>query len=252
MSAVFEETMMRKKLLDRKNRLAMVFLDALNRIVLKLRFGQRLMVSGMENLPARGSCLIVCNHTTRWDGLIVRGLISRTSNFMVSPNELKGLQGLLLPLGGAFPADSSFDLRQFFWERVLKEEPVVIFPEGDIYRDGVTHRFKSGAARMAVTCGTAGMPLPVIPMAIRHLPDGSATVAIGEPIPTQAYVGENMREAGSGVRNLTLRMYREVSALVEELGDAAEEPARNKLVPIRSWSNEARKVRQIARARVGR
>jgi hypothetical protein len=39
---------------------------------------------------------------------------------------------------------------------------------------------------------------------------------------------------------------------VEELGAAAEEPARNKLVPIRSWSNEARKVRQIARARMGR
>lgn len=243
---------MRKKLIDRKNRLAALFLDALNRVVLKFRFGRRLMVSGLEKLPARGSYLLVCNHTTRWDGLIVRRLVNRSSNFMVSPNELKGLQGLLLPLGGAFPADSSYDLREFFWERVLKNEPVVIFPEGDIYRDGVTHRFKSGAARMAITCGNAGVPLPVIPMAIRHLPDGSAHIAIGDLINTNDYVVENVREAGSGVRNLSSRMYREVSGLCEQLGLAAEEPARNKLIPLRSWSNETRQARQLVRAQVGR
>jgi 1-acyl-sn-glycerol-3-phosphate acyltransferase len=238
---------MRKRLRDRKNSAAILFLDGLNRFVLNLRFGKRLMVRGLENLPTNGSYLLVSNHTTRWDGLIARRLINRRANYMVSPNELTGVQGLVLPLGGAFPADAvAYDLRQYFWEQVVKGEPVVIFPEGDIYRDGLTHRFKSGAARMALTCGAAAIPLPVVPMAIRHLPDGTAIVAIGAPIDVQPYVAENMRDAGAGVRNLTARMYREVSGLSEDLGIEAEESSRNTLVPLRSWMPKQKETVGIA------
>jgi 1-acyl-sn-glycerol-3-phosphate acyltransferase len=242
---------MRKRLRDRKSALAVMFLDGLNRIVLKLRFGRRLLVRGLENLPATGSYLLVSNHTTRWDGLIVRRLINRNANFMVAPGELTGLQGLVLPLGGAFPADSHFDLRQYFWEQVVKGEPMVIFPEGDIYRDGVTHRFKSGAARMALTCGAAAVPIPVIPIAIRHLPDGTAMVSIGKAIAVEPYVAENMRDAGSGVRNLTSRMYREVSGLCEELGAENEEASRNNLIPLRSWMPRTERKLSVAAGATG-
>src|SRR5437763_1664583 len=112
---------------------------------------------------------------------------------------------------------------------------MVIFPEGDIYRDGATHHFKSGAARMAMTCGAAGVHLPIFPMAIHHLPGGSATALVGDAIDIEEYVAANMRDNGSGVRALTSRLYREVSGLHEELGATAEPVRRYRQSPLKWW-----------------
>ena len=59
---------------------------------------------------------------------------------MVSPNELTGLQGFLLSRVGAFPAHPRLDFVSHVLNQFKKGEPFVIFPEGNVWRNGHTFR----------------------------------------------------------------------------------------------------------------
>jgi 1-acyl-sn-glycerol-3-phosphate acyltransferase len=154
-------------MVDRKNNLAQSFFTWLNKVVLGVHF-QELKFSGLENIPSSGPFLAIANHQSRWDGLLLFKAINRVSNYMVSPNELKGFQGSVIESLGGFPADPRFNLLPYMQERLLKGEGIAIFPEGNVFRDGVMHPFKKGAARLIVACREKGIDLPVIPVAIHY------------------------------------------------------------------------------------
>lgn len=213
---------MKLQLRDRKNRLTYAFWSTVNKVVLKHRF-TKIVIKGTENIPQSGGFLLVANHSSRWDGLLVYDLINRPSNFLVHPNELLGFQGTVLKSMGAFPASTQFDLQTHIETQVSKGEGVVIFPEGDVYRDGATHAFKSGAARFALNAVRNGLELPIIPIAIKYSEDlKQVCVSIGEKITASDYFAEFQKEGAQAVRALTNRMQREVCHMRYELGAQAE------------------------------
>lgn len=207
---------MKAQLRDRKSALIYAIFSTINKIAIRFHF-RSVQVEGREYLPKDGPFLLISNHTSRWDGLLAYHLINRPANFMVSPNELLGLQGQILGAMGSFPANARFDLIAHMQRQIRKNEPIVIFPEGDTYRDGTTHRFKNGAARFILSSTGQQLNFPVIPMAVRYSEDGHAVaIKLAPPLDLNEYIAET-NQAGA-VQALTVRMHREVCHLKYELG----------------------------------
>ena len=214
----------RKKrvLIDRKNAFVFAFWMFVNRVLISLRF-QDFQIIGRQNLPQSGPFLLVSNHVTRWDGLIVYRLIARPTNFMVSPNELRGLQGAVLSSMGSFPADPRVDLISHVMHLFKKGEGVVVFPEGNIFRDNITHPFKTGAAKIAQAAVDDGINLPIVPVAINYACQGKvAQIVIGQAVQAADYFKTNEEINGKALRQLSDRLYSEVCFLrsgLSSLGD---------------------------------
>lgn len=187
------------------------FWRLVNRVVLSFKFGA-IDVSGKEHIPTSGPFILVSNHISRFDGLLIHKMIDGQANFMVSPNELKGFQGRVLTSMGAFPALASRNVVDYASKFLSQGEALVIFPEGNIFLDGNTHPFKSGAARIALACAQKSMNLPVIPCAIHYSHKGSkAHIAFAPPIDIAEY--QSLPNTAYALKCLSQRMYREVCFL---------------------------------------
>jgi len=210
------------ELRDHKNSLMYAFWSTVQKIAIASHF-ERIEIKGVENLPKNGPFILISNHVSRWDGLLVYNLLNRPSNFMVSPNELLGFQGRVLVNMGSFPANPRFDLQGHVERQFAKSEPVVIFPEGDVYRDDTTHPFKTGAAKMALAAAAKGRPVPIIPMAIHYTEGGTvAKVVVAPAVRTDQYMKEYCEQPIVAARNLTERLQREVSHLRISLGSLGD------------------------------
>jgi 1-acyl-sn-glycerol-3-phosphate acyltransferase len=220
---------------DRKSWITYAILNFINLVSVKKHF-VRFEIEGRERLP-KGSFILIANHSARWDGPVVQQLIKRPANYMVAPNELRGFQGLLLRAIGAFPADPRLDLLSFMRKQAQKAEPIVIFPEGDIYRDGSTHAFKKGAARIAMMCAANGLDVPIVPVAIKY--DGTAPdvvrVLVGETVDVSDSVTAYKQNQTTALHNLTLRLHREVCHLKAALGCKQDQVTVFDGKPVRQW-----------------
>ena len=90
---------------------------------------------------------------------------------------------------------------------------VLLFPEGGRAPEGL-REFKEGAAYIAIKAGVPIVPIAIagmrelLPMGSSHIRSGSVAVRIGDPVSTQ---GLRLSDRV----DLTLRLYREISALLE-------------------------------------
>lgn len=128
-------------------------------VLLPLYFG-KIELEGQEHIPLSGPLIVAPTHRSRWDALMLpyavgRWRTGRDPHFMVTSNEVEGLQGWFIRRMGGFPVDvnhpSMGSLRLSI--QLLEEQKVlVIFPEGDIYRKslGEVHPLKPGLARLAL------------------------------------------------------------------------------------------------------
>ncbi len=205
---------------DRKDPISFFILSILTKLVLALRF-KRVVLVGHENLPASGAYICIANHTSRWDGPTLGTVVNRPANFMVSPNELTGLQGFLLRKVGAFPAHPKLDFVSHVLGQFKKGEPLVIFPEGNVFYDGHTHPFKKGIARIAFSAHQQNLDVPIIPTAIRYQ-NGQAFFKFGTAISVGEYIGELAVNAAAASKRLTQSLHREVCLLSSELGCQAD------------------------------
>lgn len=212
----------KKELADRKNVFVYAFWHLVNIIVTTIKF-RKYEILGKENIPAAGAFLLVSNHCSRWDGLIVYRTIGRPSNFMVSPSELLGLQGNVLTSMGAFPADPRYDLVGHSLEMFKRGQGVVVFPEGNTFYDGSTHPFKTGTAKIALAAAKEGLSVPLLPAAIHYSADGkTARIVIGEAISLDEYLQRPEPSSSTTLRALSDRMHREVCYLRAGLGALAD------------------------------
>ncbi|MBA3697543.1 MAG: MFS transporter [Planctomycetes bacterium] len=125
----------------------------------------RVRVSGAENLPATGGCLVVCNHVSYSDGLILGAHLPRQGRFLVYRRyvEMPGV-GLFLRAAGVIPVAAEDSRRALLAsidaaiEAAKAGEVVVIFPEGKLTASGQMDVFRSGLERIATRAG-----VPVVP-----------------------------------------------------------------------------------------
>ena len=223
-------------IIDRKSKITYVVLNFINEVCVAKHFAE-IRIEGDEKLP-KGPFILISNHSARWDGPVVQQVIRRPANWMVSPNELKGLQGLLLRAGGAFPANPKFDLLTFMRNQAAKAEPIVIFPEGDIHKDGFTKPFKPGAARAALICADDGLDVPIVPMAISYSgskPD-RVRMLVGDPIDVKSRLEGYRAEPLPTIQSLTHQLRREVCYLRAELGSDRDRQFLLESKPTRGWA----------------
>ncbi|WP_426152851.1 MFS transporter [Pseudomonas sp. DC3000-4b1] len=127
---------------------------------------------GLEHIPEEGPALLVCNHVSFVDALILAGAIRRPVRFVMYYRIYKlPVLNFFFRTVGAIPiAGRSEDL--LIYERAFRDiagylaagELVCVFPEGKLTRDGEIDAFKSGTATILQQTS-----VPVIPMALRGL-----------------------------------------------------------------------------------
>jgi 1-acyl-sn-glycerol-3-phosphate acyltransferase len=132
----------------------------------------RLQVTGLDQVPDKGPVLIICNHVSFIDFLVVMGAIRRPARFVMDAqmSRIPGLsllfrQAKVIPIT-SYKADPA--MVEQAMERVHEElqqgRAVVVFPEGGLTWDGQMLPFKSGIERIL-----ARDPVPVVPMALNGL-----------------------------------------------------------------------------------
>ncbi|NWC00507.1 MFS transporter [Pseudomonas gingeri] len=167
----------------------------------------------LELIPDEGPALLVCNHVSFVDALLIGGAVRRPIRFVMYYKIYRlPVLNFIFRTAGAIPiAGRSEDLE--IYERAfrkiaeyLKEgELVCIFPEGKLTTDGEINEFKGGMTRVLEET-----PVPVIPLALQGL-WGSffsrdpgkglfrrlwsrVTLVAGTPVGAEVAVPEQLRE----------------------------------------------------------
>ena len=133
----------------------------------------RLRLHGIEkHVPDEGAALIVCNHVSYMDALILAACIPRPVRFVMYYRifNIPVMRWIFktakaIPIAGA-REDPALMQRAFDEvDAVLAEgELVCIFPEGALTRDGNIAPFKSGVEKILER-----RPVPVVPMALKNM-----------------------------------------------------------------------------------
>ncbi len=126
----------------------------------------------LEKIPHDGPLVLVCNHVSFVDALVLIGSIRRPIRFVMYYKifQIPVLSFIFktanaIPIAGA-KEDSSLMMKAFnqVSDALNDDEVVCIFPEGKITEDGEMNEFKAGVSRILERD-----PVPVVPLALRGL-----------------------------------------------------------------------------------
>ena len=133
----------------------------------------RLRVHGVEaNVPDEGAALIVCNHVSYMDALILSATIPRPVRFVMyykifNIPVMRWIFTTAKAIPIASPRENAELMQRAFDEvdaALADGELVCIFPEGALTKDGEMAAFKSGVEKIL-----ARRPVPVVPMALKGM-----------------------------------------------------------------------------------
>lgn len=132
----------------------------------------RVQHENLDAIPDDGPCLLVCNHVSFVDALLIGGAVRRPVRFVMYYRiyDLPVLN-FIFRTAGAVPV-AARDENEEIYEAAFRQigeyldagEVVCIFPEGKLTTDGEMNEFRNGMARILER-----NPVPVIPMALRGL-----------------------------------------------------------------------------------
>ncbi|MEO6364593.1 MAG: MFS transporter [Luteimonas sp.] len=137
----------------------------------------RLRLHGIRNVPDEGPALLVCNHVSYMDALILAGAIPRPVRFVMYHRifNIPVMRWIFrtaraIPIAGA-REDPALMQRAFdeIDAALAEGELIGIFPEGRLTADGAIAPFKSGVEKILARAREAGRPVPVVPMALRGM-----------------------------------------------------------------------------------
>jgi len=145
---------------------------------LMVRALYRLELHGIEkHVPDEGAALIVCNHVSYMDALILAATIPRPVRFVMYHRifDIPVMNWIFrtaraIPI--ASPREDAALMERAFdaIDAALAEgEPVGIFPEGALTKDGEIAAFKSGVEKILARAAARGQVVPVVPMALRGM-----------------------------------------------------------------------------------
>ena len=132
----------------------------------------RLRVVGREHIPLNGPALLVCNHVSFIDWLIIASGSKRPPRFVMYHGFLKTpFVGWIFRDAKAIPiapAHESEETMAAAFDRIAEEleagELVCIFPEGKITSTGELNVFRTGVEKIV-----RRTPVPVVPMALKGM-----------------------------------------------------------------------------------
>ncbi len=137
----------------------------------------RFKIRGDENIPARGAAVLVCNHVSFIDPVLLMAASSRPVYFLMDHRIFKmRLLGWLFRLAKAMPVAAHADDPEAYEAafeaaaQVLRNGDVLaIFPEGGLTPDGELQPFKGGIMKILENADRDGLQVAVIPMALTNL-----------------------------------------------------------------------------------
>jgi 1-acyl-sn-glycerol-3-phosphate acyltransferase len=140
-------------------------------------FMYRFKVQGDENIPLEGPAILVCNHVSFVDAILMKAASPRPIYFVMDHRIFRiPVLGTLFRLAKAIPIAPRAEDPEAYeraFERaaqVLKDgDLLAIFPEGSITRDGKLQPFKGGIMKVLERAQQEGIAPPVIPMALTNL-----------------------------------------------------------------------------------
>ena len=165
-------------------------------------FFREIEIIGTEYIPYTGAVILAPTHRSRWDPILVPYAVGpyvtgRSSRFMVSIDEVQGVQGWFVRRLGGFAIDTnkpSIASLRHSVELLHAGEMLTIFPEGNIFRDGSLAPVKNGLSRIAMQAEATkpGLDLKVIPIRFNYeqpIPKfrGKVSIEICKPLELKAY-----------------------------------------------------------------
>ena len=183
----------------------------------------------MENLPGTGAYILVPNHQSLLDPLLLQGSLPRPVYSMT-----KSTQFIRRFFRWALPRLHAFPVRRYrvdpqsvrvLFRRLQEGRVVCVYPEGERTWDGRIQPFRRGTIRVLLRAG-----VPVIPVGIEGTYDAwprwasgprrgfTARIRIGKPMALGVHRGRTEREAALPATDAMLR-----DALLELSGEAARQ-----------------------------
>jgi len=141
------------------------------------RLVYRFKVRGDEQIPDQGPAVLVCNHVSFVDAVLLMAASPRPIRFLMDHRIFRvPVLGWLFRLAKAIPIapqkEDPAAYERAFDEaaQVLREGDLLgIFPEGGITRDGTLQPFKGGVMKILACAQEDGLAVPVVPMALTNL-----------------------------------------------------------------------------------
>jgi 1-acyl-sn-glycerol-3-phosphate acyltransferase len=132
----------------------------------------RVRTEGLDRIPAEGPCVVVCNHVSYVDAVVIAACVRRPIRFVMDHRIFRiPLLSFIfrtmrtIPIA---PAKEDAAMKDRAFAEVARAlaagEVVGIFPEGSLTDTGELNRFRPGVQQIVATT-----PVPVIPMALRGL-----------------------------------------------------------------------------------
>jgi 1-acyl-sn-glycerol-3-phosphate acyltransferase len=132
----------------------------------------RIRTADLDRIPQDGAAVLVSNHVSLMDALVIGGMVRRPVRFVMDHNifRIPVLSFIFrtakaIPIAPAHEDESTLESA---FERIDAEladgNLVCVFPEGKLTRDGNMNPFKSGIERIIER-----RPVPVVPLALKGL-----------------------------------------------------------------------------------
>jgi 1-acyl-sn-glycerol-3-phosphate acyltransferase len=132
----------------------------------------RVQKEGLENVPEKGPCILVCNHVSYVDAIVIAACVRRPVRFIMDHRifrvpllnwVFRTMNAIPVAPGREDPAvkEAAFVSAA---DALRDGEIVGIFPEGKLTDNGEMAPFRAGIERMV-----KDTPVPVVPMALRGL-----------------------------------------------------------------------------------
>lgn len=177
----------------------------------------RVRVEGLDNIPKEGPLLVVCNHASNADGLLLLAFVlpalGRPFNW---PGKEEALHwpvlGWTLRANGVFGIRrGAGDLEAFRTARKVLDDGRVlaIFPEGTRSPTGALQEAKEGAAVLALRSGATVLPI-AIEGSHRFWPRGRLLPRIGKRVTIRVGETFNVLQMPGTNRQLALKAASEV------------------------------------------
>jgi 1-acyl-sn-glycerol-3-phosphate acyltransferase len=134
-------------------------------LVIAVHIYGRVRIFGADNLPETGPAIVIANHPSDVDPILIGVALARTLHFIADVVQFRrGFVGPVISRLGAIPIHNGASDRAAL-ERALAllaaGEVVMIFGEGDLYRRAEPSSFHTGVAFLAARSGA-----PIVPVGI--------------------------------------------------------------------------------------